>query len=100
MKINKREVFREMPEIEEQKQYREDLLEWCNHIYFHWERIRPRFSKLFDIKSIEEWEESCLQLKKKLQTGLKVDYDDYQIARKLYEQWDLFHTESQIPVES
>ena len=41
-------------EIEDQKQYREDLLEWCNNIYFYWESIKPSFSKLFDFKSLKE----------------------------------------------
>jgi len=89
------EVFEEMMEIKEQKQYREDLLEWCDNIYFHWESIKPRFSKLFDIKSLEEWEESYRELKGKLQTDLKVDLDDYQTAKSLYEQWELLHKESQ-----
>jgi hypothetical protein len=38
------------------------LLEWCNNIYFHWENIKPRFSKLFDLKNLEEWEESYREL--------------------------------------
>ncbi|MFB7637390.1 hypothetical protein [Peribacillus butanolivorans] len=84
-----------MLEIEEQKQYREDLLEWSNHIYFHWESMKPRFSKLFDIKSLEEWEELCRELKVKLQADSKVDFDDYQTAKNLYEQWKLLHEESQ-----
>ncbi|USK35958.1 hypothetical protein LIT25_12120 [Bacillus sp. F19] len=67
--------------IENQIQYREDLLEWCNNIYFHWESLKPRFSKLFDLKSLEEWEESYRELKGKLQTDLKVDFDDYQAAK-------------------
>ncbi|MGM0867571.1 MAG: hypothetical protein ACQEWF_23245 [Bacillota bacterium] len=84
-----------MLEIVEQKQYREDLLEWCDNIYFHWESIKPRFSKLFDLKSLEEWEESYRKLKGKLQTDLQVDFDDYQTAKSLYEQWELLHEESQ-----
>ncbi|MCF7624693.1 hypothetical protein ACPOM7_28965 [Peribacillus castrilensis] len=82
-------------EIEEQKQYREDLLEWSNHIYYHWESMKPRFSKLFDIESLEEWEESCRELKVKLQEDLNVDFDDYQKAKSLYEKWELLHGESQ-----
>jgi hypothetical protein len=85
----------EILDIEEQKQYREDLLEWCDNIYFHWENIKPRFSKLFDIKSLEEWEKSNRELKGKLQTHLKVDFDDYKTAKSLYEQWELLHEESQ-----
>jgi hypothetical protein len=83
-------------EIENQKQYREDLLEWCNNIYFHWKSIQSRFSKLFDLKSLEEWEESCRELKKKLlQEDLKVEFADYLTAKSLYEQWELLHEESQ-----
>ncbi|CAN7668259.1 hypothetical protein IOC57_25230 [Bacillus sp. SD075] len=82
-------------EIEEQIQYPEYLLEWCNNIYFHWESMKPRFSKLFDLKSLEEWEESCRELKEKLQTDLKVDFDDYETAKNLYEQWELLYRESQ-----
>ncbi|MCM3654084.1 hypothetical protein [Metabacillus litoralis] len=82
-------------EIVNQKQYREDLLEWCNNIYFHWKSIQSRFSKLFDLKSLEEWEESFRELKEKLQTDAEVDFDDYQIAKSLYEQWELLHKESQ-----
>lgn len=82
-------------EIENQRQYREDLLEWCNNFYFHWESRKPSFSKLFDLKSLEEWEESFRGLKERLQTDLKVDYDDYQTAKSLYEQWELLYEESQ-----
>ncbi|MGG1679029.1 hypothetical protein ACIFOT_25385 [Neobacillus sp. NRS-1170] len=92
-------------DLEEQKQYREELLNWCNIIYSNWESMRPRFSKLFDIKSLEEWEESCLHLKEKLQADIKVDSDDYQTAERLYEQWELLFKESnayqeEIEVES
>lgn len=81
-------------EIENEEQYREDLLEWCNNIYFHWKSIKARFSKLFDIKSLEEWEDSCRELKEKLQTDLKVNFDDYQTAKSLYEQWELLNGEA------
>ncbi|MDW7618060.1 hypothetical protein SC499_26270 [Peribacillus simplex] len=84
-----------MLEIEEQKQYREDLLEWSNHIYFHWESMKPRFSKLFNIESLEEWEESCRELKVKLQEDSKVDFNDYQTAKSLYEKWELLNEELQ-----
>lgn len=80
--------------MEEQKQYRDDLLEWCNTIYSNWESMKPRFSKLFDIKSLEEWEESCRNLKEKLQEDLKADFDDYQTAKGLYEQWEQLFKES------
>jgi hypothetical protein len=80
-------------EIEEQREYREDLLEWCNNIFSHWENMKPRFSKLFDIKSLEEWERSCHEFKEKLQTDLKIDLNDYERAQSLYEQWDLLNSE-------
>lgn len=80
-------------EIDEQQQYREDLLEWCNHIYLHWESMKPRFSKLFDIKSLEEWEESCQELKAKLQADLTADFNDYQRAQSLYDHWELLYSE-------
>ncbi len=78
----------------EEKQYHEELLEWCNNIYFHWERMKPRFSKLFDLKSLEEWEESCSELKEKLQTNRKADIDEYQTAQQLFEQWEILYSES------
>jgi hypothetical protein len=74
--------------MEEQKQYNEELLEWCNNIYSNWEIMKPRFSKLFNLESLEEWEGSCRQLKEKLQADLRVDFDDYQAAKSLYEQWE------------
>ena len=52
------------------------------------------FSKLFDIKSLEEWEASCRNLKEKLQEDLKADFDDYQTAKGLYEQWEQLFKES------
>ncbi|MEH7237174.1 hypothetical protein [Bacillus sp. JJ1562] len=82
-----------MKEIEE-KQYREELLEWCNNIHYHWERMKPRFSKLFDLKSVEEWEETCLGLKQKLESDIIVDDDEYRTAENLYEQWELLYNES------
>ncbi|MEH7506028.1 hypothetical protein V7152_29450 [Neobacillus drentensis] len=81
-------------DLEEQPQYREDLLEWCNNIYSNWESMKPRFSQLFNMKSLEEWEGSCRQLKEKLQTDLKADFDDYQTAKSLYEQWEQLFKES------
>ncbi|MGF6953367.1 uncharacterized protein (UPF0262 family) [Neobacillus sp. B4I6] len=81
-------------DLEEELQYREELLEWCNTIYSNWESMKPRFSKLFDIKSLEEWEASCRNLKEKLQEDLKADFDDYQTAKSLYEQWEQLFKES------
>ena len=81
-------------DLEEQPQYREDLLEWCNNIYSNWESMKPRFSQLFNMESLEEWEGSCRHLKEKLQTDLKADFDDYQTAKSLYEQWEQLFKES------
>ncbi|MBT2727672.1 hypothetical protein J7E63_12070 [Bacillus sp. ISL-75] len=81
-------------DLDEERQYREELLEWCNTIYSNWESMEPRFSKLFDIKSLEEWEASCRNLKEKLQEDLKADFDDYQTAKSLYEQWEQLFKES------
>lgn len=81
-------------EVEEQKQNREALLEWSNNIHFHWESMKPRFSKLFDLKSLEEWEESFRELKEKLEADVKVDFDDYHAAKSLYEQWEQLFKEA------
>lgn len=81
-------------ETEEQKKHLEYLLDWCNDIYPHWESIRPRFSNQFDLKSLEEWEESYHELRGKLQADLKEDFDHYQRAKDLYEQLDLLYKES------
>ncbi|MBO9129423.1 hypothetical protein [Bacillus sp. 165] len=77
------------------KQYSEYLLEWCNHLYFHWEGMRLKFSRLFDLKTLEEWEELYWELNKKLQTNARADLIDFQIAQSLYEQWELLYGESQ-----
>ncbi|MFC6603975.1 hypothetical protein ACFQDF_24625 [Ectobacillus funiculus] len=69
-------------------------MKWCNHISFHWEHMKPRFLKLFDLKSLEEWEEVCCKLKDKLQAELKVDSADFQTANSLYEQWELLYREA------
>jgi hypothetical protein len=74
--------------MEEQKQYHDELLEWCNHIYSYWSSMKPRVSNLFDLERLEEWEDSCLQLKEKLQTNLNVEFDDYLTAKSLYGQWE------------
>ncbi|MBT2723968.1 hypothetical protein [Bacillus sp. ISL-46] len=81
-------------DLDEELQYREELLEWCNTIYSNWESMKPRFSKLFDLKSLEEWEASCRNLKEKLQEDLKAGFDDYQTAKSLYEQWEQLFKES------
>jgi mannose-6-phosphate isomerase-like protein (cupin superfamily) len=82
-------------EIADQKQYREELLEWCNNIYLNWENVKPRFSKLFDQKSLDEWEESCHKLKDKLQRDIEVNFEDYDTAKSLYDQWEILSEELQ-----
>jgi hypothetical protein len=77
-----------------QNEYREDLLNWCNNLYLNWENMKPRFTKLFDRRSLNEWEETCRKLKNKLETNVEVNMDDYHEATNLYEQWEIFFTES------
>ncbi|MEH7306522.1 hypothetical protein [Neobacillus drentensis] len=79
--------------MEVQKQYRDDLLEWCNNLYSFWSSMKPKVSELLDVECVEEWEGSCRQLKEKLQTDLNVDYDDYLTAKSLYEQWERLFVE-------
>jgi hypothetical protein len=81
-------------EIADQNAYREDLLKWCNNIYLFWNNMKPRFSKLFDTKSLEEWEESCRILVSKLETDFEVNLEDYHKAIRLYEQWEILYKES------
>jgi hypothetical protein len=82
-----------METIVEQKEYREELLEWCNNIIVSWESMKPRFSKRFDEKSLEEWEDSCRNLLNKLQTTDEVNTEDYDEATRLYDQWELLNKE-------
>jgi hypothetical protein len=79
---------------EELNQYREDLLEWCNILYSNWNRTKLRLSNLVDDQSLEGWEGMCSRLKEKLQEGLSLDYEDYETANTLYEQWENFLEES------
>ncbi|MBV7508929.1 hypothetical protein KW850_27380 [Bacillus sp. sid0103] len=90
------DAYHEELEVErvEQPQYRDELLKWCNSIYSNWESMKPTFSKLFDLKSLEEWEGSYRYLKEKLQADVKADLDDYQTAQSLYEQLELLIKES------
>ena len=80
--------------MEEQKQYRDDLLEWCNTIYSNRESMKPKVTRLYDMESLEEWEGSCRQLKEKLQSDLDVDFDDYLNAKSLYDQWEQLFKET------
>jgi hypothetical protein len=80
--------------MNEQKHYRDELLEWCQTVEFNWDHIIPRFSRLFDHESIKEWEESLGQLKTKLQEEEEVDIEDYETAKNLYDQFELLYGES------
>jgi hypothetical protein len=80
--------------MNEQKHYRDELLEWCKTVEFNWDHIIPRFSRLFDHESIKEWEESLGQLKTKLQEEEEVDIEDYETAKNLYDQFELLYEES------
>jgi len=81
-------------EIEDRKQYLKYLLDWCNDIYSHWETVKPRFSKQFDLRSLEEWEELYQELKENLQGNRKENFDYYQRAKDLYDQWEILCKES------
>jgi hypothetical protein len=81
-------------DTEELNQYREDLLKWCNILYSNWNRTKPRLSNLVDNESLEGWEIMCSRLKENLQEGLSLDYEDYETANTLYEQWEQFLEES------
>ncbi|MFT4415788.1 hypothetical protein ACLM5H_18170 [Fredinandcohnia humi] len=80
--------------MEEQKNYREELLEWCNNIFFHWERMKPTFTNIIEIESLNEWEETCLELKEKLQTDVRVEFNDFQTAKNLFEQWEKLYSKT------
>ncbi|MHC0038345.1 DUF5661 family protein [Pseudoneobacillus sp. C159] len=81
-------------EIVKENDYRKDLLKWCNHIYSHWVNMKPRFSKLFDLKSLDDWEQSCRNLLQKLEKNPEVNDEDYYAAARLYEQWIILYKES------
>jgi len=60
----------------------------------NWERLKPRFSKLFDLKSLEEWENSCLYLREELEKDLNLDsMEAFQTAINLYNQWEVLYRE-------
>jgi hypothetical protein len=77
-----------------QNEYREDLLNWCNNIYLNWENMKPRFTKLFDTRSLNEWEETCRNFKNKLETNVEVSMEDYHEATNIYEQWEILFNEA------
>ncbi|WP_256816461.1 hypothetical protein [Cytobacillus sp. Bac17] len=70
------------------------LLGWCTDIYVHWESLKPKFSKLFDLRTLEEWEETWRNLMSKLQKNLTVDSEDFETATSLYEQWEVLYKEA------
>lgn len=60
----------------------------------NWERLKPRFSKLFDLKSLEDWENSCLYLREGLEKDLNLDsMEAFQTAINLYNQWEVLYRE-------
>lgn len=81
-------------DMEELNQYREDLLKWCNNLYSNWNRTKPRLSNLVDNVTLEGWEGMCTRLIVKLQENLSLDYEDYETANRLYEQWENLLDES------
>jgi hypothetical protein len=89
-----------METIVEKKEYREELLEWCNNIIVSWESMKPRFSKRFDEKSLEEWEDSCRNLMNKLQTNDEANTEDYEEATRLFDQWELLYKELNSDLEN
>ena len=74
-------------DLEELDQYRENLLEWCNNLYSNWNKSKHRFSNLVDNEMLEIWEGMYSELKERLQEDLPLDYEDYETANTLYEQW-------------
>ncbi|WP_045516101.1 hypothetical protein [Neobacillus niacini] len=86
--------FEQYVDMEELNQYREDLLEWCNILYSNWNRTKPMLSNFVDNESLEGWEGMCSRLKEKLEEDLSLDYEDYETANSLYEQWEMLLEES------
>lgn len=80
--------------IEELNQYRDDLLQWCEILYSNWNRTKPIISNLVDNESLEGWEGMYIRLKEKLQEDLSLEYEDYETATALYEQWEKLREES------
>jgi hypothetical protein len=78
----------------ELNQYRDDLLQWCNILYSNWNRTKPMLSNFVEEVSLEGWEGMCTGLIEKLQEDLSLEYEDYETANALYEQWEKFLEES------
>lgn len=73
---------------EELNQYRDDLLQWCNIHYSNWNRTKPMLSNFVEEEGLEGWEGMCTRLMEKLQEDLSLEYEDYETANALYEQWE------------
>jgi hypothetical protein len=58
--------------------------------------MKPRYSNLVDKESLEGWEGLFSQLKEKLEADPTADYDDYETANTLYEQWEKLLEESYV----
>ncbi|WP_026568299.1 hypothetical protein [Bacillus sp. UNC41MFS5] len=74
--------------MEDRKQYRDELLEWCNNLNSYWNSMKPEVSNRLDTESLEAWEGACLQLQEKLEADETVEFEDYLTAKGLYEQWE------------
>ncbi|WP_144550727.1 hypothetical protein [Bacillus sp. X1(2014)] len=74
--------------MEDRKQYRDELLEWCNNFNSYCNSMKPKVSSRLDTESLEEWEGACHQLQEKLQADETVEFEDYLTAKGLYEQWE------------
>ncbi|MEH7082222.1 hypothetical protein V7139_05750 [Neobacillus drentensis] len=74
--------------MEDRKQYRDELLEWCNNFNSYCNSLKPKVSSRLDTESLEEWEGACRQLQEKLQADENVEFEDYLTAKGLYEQWE------------
>lgn len=74
--------------MEYRKQYRDELLEWCNNFNSYCNSLKPKVSSRLDTESLEEWEGACRQLQEKLQADENVEFEDYLTAKGLYEQWE------------
>ncbi|MFP7296868.1 hypothetical protein [Neobacillus niacini] len=79
---------------EELNQYRNDLLQWCTILYSDWNRTKPMLSNFVEEETLEGWEGMCTRLMEKLQEDLSLEYEDYETANALYEQWERLLEES------
>lgn len=77
--------------------YLETLAEWCDHINSNWVKEKGSYTKFFDLKLIEEWEENFQSFKKQLNEDVRKQSVEeiYKQANQLYKRWEAFYTESQ-----